>query len=82
MKKVFAFLLAATLAVSLAACGNHQMIDMTYTYDRAVISLPNGEVVDGKIQSWRDYEDGDQIQVTVDGKTYLVHSANIALIND
>lgn len=82
MKKVFAFLLAATLAVSLAACGNRQMIDMTYTYDRAVISLPNGEVVDGKIQSWRDYEDGDQIQVTVDGKTYLVHSANIALIND
>ena len=82
MKKVFAFLLAATLAVSLAACGNRQMIDMTYTYDRAVISLPNVEVVDGKIQSWRDYEDGDQIQVTVDGKTYLVHSANIALIND
>ena len=58
------------------------MIDMTYTYDRAVISLPNGEVVDGKIQSWRDYEDGDQIQVTVNGKTYLVHSTNIALIND
>ncbi len=82
MKKVFAFLLAATLAVSLAACGNRQMIDMTYTYDRAVISLPNGEVVDGKIQSWRDYEDGDQIQVTVNGKTYLVHSTNIALIND
>ena len=82
MKKVFAFLLAATLAVSLAACGNRQMIDMTYTYDRAVISLPNGEVVDGKIQSWRDYEDGDQIQVTVNGKTYLGHSTNIALIND
>ena len=82
MKKVFAFLLAATLAVSLAACGNRQMIDMTYTYDRAVISLPNGEVVDGKIQSWRDYEDGDQIQVTVNCKTYLVHSTNIALIND
>ena len=82
MKKVFAFLLAATLAVSLAACGNRQMIDMTYTYDRAVISLPNGEVVDGKIQSWRDYEDGDQIQVPVNGKTYLVHSTNIALIND
>ena len=82
MKKVFAFLPAATLAVSLAACGNRQMIDMTYTYDRAVISLPNGEVVDGKIQSWRDYEDGDQIQVTVNGKTYLVHSTNIALIND
>ena len=59
-----------------------RFLDTTYTYDRAIISLPNGEVVDGKIQSWRDYEDGDQIQVTVDGKTYLVHSTNIALIND
>lgn len=82
MKKIGAFLLAIALCASLAACGNRQILDTTYTYDRAIISLPNGEVVDGKIQSWRDYEDGDQIQVTVDGKTYLVHSTNIALIND
>ena len=82
MKKIGAFLLAVALCVSLAACGYRQLLDTTYTYDRAIISLPNGEVVDGKIQSWRDYEDGDQIQVVVDGKTYLVHSSNIVLIND
>ena len=82
MKKIGAFLLAVALCAAFAACGNRQILDTTYTYDRAIISLPNGEVVDGKIQSWRDYEDGDQIQVTVDGKTYLVHSTNIALNND
>lgn len=82
MKKIGAFLLAVALCVSLAACGNRRLLDTTYTYDRAIISLPNGEVVDGKIQSWLDYEDGDQIQVVVDGKTYLVHSSNIVLIND
>lgn len=82
MKKIGTFLLVVALCVSLVACGNRQLLDTTYTYDRAIISLPNGEVVDGKIQSWRDYEDGDQIQVVVDGKTYLVHSSNIVLIND
>lgn len=82
MKKIGAFLLAVALCVSLAACGNRQFIDTTYTYDRAIISLPDGKVIDGEIQSWRDYDDGDQIQVTVDGKTYLVHSSNIVLITD
>ena len=82
MKKIGTFLLVVALCVSLVACGNRQLLDTTYTYDHAIISLPNGEVVDGKIQSWRDYEDGDQIQVVVDGKTYLVHSSNIVLIND
>ena len=33
----------------------------------------------GAVQSWTDYEDGDQIQVKIDGITYLVHSSNIAL---
>lgn len=48
--------------------------------DGAIISLPNGEVVDGKVQSWTDYEDGDQIQVKIGGVTYLVHSSQAALI--
>ncbi len=83
MMKVSMLLLTAVLMIALlVACGNRQMIDTTYTYDHAIISLPDGRVVDGEIQSWRDYEDGDQIQVVVDGNTYLVHSSNIALIND
>ena len=42
----------------------------------------NGEVVEGKVSSWTDFEDGDQIQVKIDGKTYLVHSSNVVLISD
>ena len=81
-KKLFAAILALGMALSLAGCGNRQMIDLTYNYKYAIINLLNGEIIEGNVESWRDYEDGDQIQVTVDGKTYLVHSANIALIND
>lgn len=66
----------------LSACGNKDWFDTTYTYDRAIVSLPDGTIIDGKVDKWTDYEDGDQIQVTIDGVTYLVHSSNIALISE
>ena len=79
-KVMVAMMLVATVA-SLTAC-NQTLIDTTYTYDYAIISLPNGEIVEGKVASWTDFEDGDQIQVKIDGKTYLVHSSNIVLISE
>ena len=85
MKKIIAMILIAVISLSLilfAAGCNKQMVDLTYSYEYAIISLPNGEVVEGKVSSWTDFEDGDQIQVKIDGKTYLVHSSNIALISD
>lgn len=67
-------------AVFLSSCGNKQWIDTTYRYNRCIIKLPNGEIISGDVQSWKDYDDGDQIQVKVNGTTYLVHSSDIALI--
>ena len=81
MKKLTALILALILVFLMAGC-NKQMVDLTYSYERAILSLPNGEVVEGKVSSWTDFEDGDQIQVRIDGKTYLVHSSNIGLISD
>lgn len=81
---ILAFVLFMTIilfAAILSGC-NKQLVDLTYSYETAVISLPNGEVVEGKVSSWTDFDDGDQIQVKIDGKTYLVHSSNIALISD
>ena len=84
MKKIIALLLAVIVLLSvclLAGC-NKQLVDLTYSYEYAILSLPNGEVVEGKVSSWTDYEDGDQLQVRIDGKTYLVHSANVVLISE
>lgn len=61
---------------------NGQVIDTTFSYDNAILALPDGSVVSGKIESWKDYDDGDQIQVKIDGTTYLVHSVNIVLIKE
>ena len=84
MKKVIALLLAVivVLAVCLLTGCNKQMVDLTYSYEYAIIGLPNGETVEGKVSSWTDYEDGDQLQVKIDGKTYLVHSSNVVLISN
>ena len=85
MKKIIAILLVAVVVLSLAlitvGC-NKQLVDLTYSYEYAIIGLPNGETVEGKVSSWTDFEDGDQIQVKIDGKTYLVHSSNIVLISN
>ena len=84
MKKAIVFVLIPVLILGiliLAGC-NKQMVDLTYSYEYAIIGLPNGQVVEGKVSSWTDFEDGDQIQVKIDGKTYLVHSSNIVLISD
>ena len=80
-KRVLALVLAATLAIGgLTGCGNKDMWDTVYTFDYAIIKLPNGEVVEGKVDKWTDYEDGDQLQVTIDGKIYLTSTLNCTLI--
>ena len=84
MKKTIAMLLAIIAILSgavLTGC-NKQMVDLTYSYEYAIIGLPNGETVEGKVSSWTDYEDGDQLQVKINGKTYLVHSSNVVLISE
>lgn len=75
------FLVVVLMSLLLVGC-NKQLIDTTYSFDRAIISLPNGEIVEGKIQSWKDFDDGDQVQVKINEKTYLVHSTNVVLISE
>ena len=79
MKKIFSIVLAVVLLLTVLCSCNKQIIDTTYKFDRAIISLPNGDLISGNVQSWKDY-DGDQIQVKIDGKTYLVHSSQIVMI--
>jgi hypothetical protein len=66
--------------MALTACGNQTLIDTTYKFDKAIINLHNGNVIEGTVQNWKDYENSDQIQVTINGKTYLTHSSNVILI--
>lgn len=80
MKKIVGFVCGAVMLFALVGCGNKTMFDTTYTFNRAVIQMPDGEIIKGDVQTWKDYADGDQIQVKIDGVIYLVHSSNVVLI--
>lgn len=80
---IFAFVIGGILgfAAMLSGC-NRPVIDTTYKFNYAYIELQNGTVIEGSVQSWYDYEDSDQLQIKIDGVTYLVHSSNCTLIYD
>lgn len=80
MRKIFMAGISAAASVLLLAGCNKQMIDLTYEYSQAQIKMPGGTVIEGKVDSWNDYE-GDQLQVKINGTTYLVHSSNVILWN-
>lgn len=80
-KKILLSILTFTILSSvLVGCGNKDMWDTQYTFNYANIKLQTGEVVSGKVQSWTDYEDGEQFQITINDKVYLVHSSNVDLM--
>ena len=81
MKKIICVILVAIMLVAVLSGCNKQIIDTTYSFERAILTMPNGDVIEGEVTSWNDYE-GDQIQVKIDGTTYLVHSSNIVLISE
>ncbi len=62
--------------------GNRQLMDTQYHFSRAIVKLPNGEVVEGKLTSWLDFDNSDVIQVKINGKTYLTSYTNVCLISD
>ena len=80
-KKIAIWLCMIGLAVTLTSC-NYDVVDTTYKYDRAIISLPNGEIVEGEVEKWSDYENCDQVQVKINGVTYYCHSSDVVLIKE
>ena len=86
MKKQLALIIfLVVILISCTGCHNTQFIEMTCLYDRAIIYLPNGEIVEGRVSSWTSWTsfgDGGAVQIKIDGKTYLTHLCNVCLIDD
>ena len=90
MKQKIIIAIAAVLALAIVGGviywethhGNRQLFDLKNRFNYGIIRLPSGEVVEGKVSSWYDFDDSDAVQVTIDGKTYLTHYSNVVLIGD
>lgn len=76
--KITALLLIFLPVLAFAGC-NRQFIDTTFKYDYVMFSMPDGEIIEGQVESWKDFTDGDQLQVKVNNDVYLVHSSDIVL---
>jgi len=82
MKKIVCLILVLTLAFALTACqvGNRQVgWDTTQTFTHAILELGNGELIEGTVTSWRDFEESDVVQFTMNGITYLTHYSKVIL---
>ena len=80
-KKILGALLMTMMMLSMVGCGNSDSLENNHTYNKAIIDLANGESIEVEIKQWRDYEDGDQLQIiTPDGTVYLTSSYNCTLI--
>jgi len=77
---VLAILIAViTIIILILTSCNRQIIDMNYTFDKAIID----DVGEIEITSWSDYGQSDMIQITdKNGKTYLTHSSKVILIHE
>lgn len=59
----------------------YDFVDNNYHFDYAYISMPDGSVIEGEVQSWSDAEDGEQLTVTLtNGDRYLCSSYNCVLV--
>jgi hypothetical protein len=80
---IILFVVLAILMVVLPSCGNVDLWDTNYQFDRAIIGFPDGTTKTITVKQWTDYADGEQIQIIADdGTIYLVSSYNCILIND
>lgn len=85
MKKIAIIALIMILCLMLTACqiGNRKIgIDTTQTFRWAIIQLGNGELIEGPVDYWRDFDESDTVQITVKGVTYLTHYANAILATE
>lgn len=80
MKNKIILLISILFITCLSGC-NRQMIDLNYNFNYAYINIGD-KVIEGKVESWRDYEDSNQIQVKINGVTYYASSNNIVLVYD
>ena len=80
MKRFIVSMIATLVTITVLTGCNKTIIDTTYTFNYAIIQLPNGEVVEGRVETWNDYE-GEQLQIRIDGVTYLCSSYNCVLMN-
>lgn len=80
MKKILLVIALISMCCG-CSCGNKELFDTTYTYDKAICNIA-GEWKEIRIKKWTDYE-GEQIQIwDKEDNYYLVSSVSCTLMKE
>ena len=80
MKKFLSFILVLSFLFLLVGCSEGSMPSNTNPQNLyAIITLPNGDVVEGKVKEYHRYNEGC-IEIYIGKNVYYVHSARVALL--
>lgn len=83
MKKIIAVILLVILcAFVTCSCNRSIGPDLTWNFTWAIVQLGNGEIIEGKVTSWRDFDQSDCVQLTINNVTYLTHYSNVILTTE
>ena len=75
------FILVGILML-LTGCGNMNIIDWHWTFDEAIVKMPDGKCEKIKLVGWHDFEKSDMIQIETEEQVFCTHSANVILIKN
>lgn len=84
MKKIIVMMIIGLMLLT-TGCSfkGYDFIDTIYYFNKAFISMPNGETIEVDIKSWSDSRDGEQLTITSqDGTVYLTNSVNCILVKE
>lgn len=73
---ISALAILLTLASVLSGCARPEDLPQS---TRAMIQLPNGEVVEGEMSSYSRWSEG-WMKIVIDGVTYTVNEINVVII--
>ena len=80
MKKFLALILVLNFVILLGSCSEGGSMSNTNPKNLyAIITLPNGDVVEGKVKEYHRYDEGC-IEIHIGKNVYYVHSARVALL--
>ena len=83
MKKIIVMMIGLMLITTGCSFKGYDWVDTNYHFNKAYISMPDGEVIEVDIKSWSDSEDGEQLTITsTDGTRYMVNSVNCILVEE
>lgn len=81
MKKIM-MIAAFGLSLFVGGCGNMDIMDWHWTFDRARIRVDGDKWEEVQIKRWHDYDNSDMIAIETESRVYVTHSVNVILIKN